>query len=137
MAVPLCGHLLDYFYLVRSLLQQMVAPRCPACDTGKLFASSLRIVARCNSCGLDLRNHDSGDGPTFFVILFVGFLITTGASVVEYHFSPALWVHALLWIPLTFLCCIVLLRFFKVMLITFEYRLNRLKENPSDDSSVS
>ncbi len=49
-------------------------------------------------------------------------------GVVEYHFEPALWVHAALWIPLTFLLSIGCLRLFKTILITLEFRLALLKE---------
>jgi uncharacterized protein (DUF983 family) len=118
---------------MRSIPQQIIHPRCPRCGEGKLFASTLKITDRCAACGLDLSKHDAGDGPTFFVILLVGFLITAGAVVVEVKFAPALWVHGLIWVPLTFISCIVFLRMFKMLLVTLEYRLEILKsEKPND-----
>jgi uncharacterized protein (DUF983 family) len=50
------------------------------------------------------------------------------ASVVEYRYEPPMWLHAALWIPLTFILSIVCLRLFKTGLITLEYRLKGLKE---------
>ena len=38
--------------------------RCPRCGQGKLFQGVLTVRERCPVCGLDLREHDSGDGPT-------------------------------------------------------------------------
>lgn len=90
----------------------------------------LTIVDTCSVCGLSLKHHDAADGPTFFALILVGFLITGGAGLVEYHFAPAMWIHAVLWVPLTFLACIGFLRVFKVLFVTLEYRLARLKEAP-------
>lgn len=92
-----------------------------------MFADSLRIVDACAACGLVLKHHDAADGPTFFALLIVGFLMVGGAGVVEYHFAPPLWLHAVLWIPLTFLTAIAALRAFKTALIVIEYRLALLK----------
>jgi len=118
---------------MRSLPQQVVRPRCPRCGEGKLFASPLKISPTCGHCQLDLSKQDAGDGPTFFVILIVGFLIMAGASVVEYHFAPPLWLHGLLWVPLTFIACVALLRTFKALLITLEYRLELLRKDASHE----
>ncbi len=112
---------------MHSLFRQALAPRCPACGKGKLFKDMLGIVDSCTECGLALKHHDAGDGPVFFAIFIVGFLIVLGASVVELRYMPPLWVHAALWIPLTFLSCIVTLRMFKTILITIEHRLNQLR----------
>ena len=46
--------------------------RCPQCGRGKLFAGLLTVRERCEVCGLDLRAHDSGDGPAAFLILILG-----------------------------------------------------------------
>ncbi len=86
----------------------------------------LKVVDRCSSCGLALGGHDAGDGPAFFAIIIVGFVVMAGAGIVEYHYSPPMWVHALLWIPLTFILCIVLLRAFKEWLIALQLKTNRL-----------
>jgi uncharacterized protein (DUF983 family) len=94
-----------------------------------LFKDMLGIVDSCSDCGLVLKHHDAADGPAFFALVVVGFLVTGGAALVEINFAPALWVHAALWIPLTFLACIGCLRMFKTILITIEHRLALLKEN--------
>lgn len=76
-----------------------------------------------------LKHHDAADGPTFFVLVVVGFLVMGGAAFVELQYAPPLWLHAAIWIPFTFLGCIIFLRLFKTILITIEYRLALLKEN--------
>jgi uncharacterized protein (DUF983 family) len=114
---------------VRTLLQQVRHPRCPRCGEGKLFKDMLGIVDTCTRCGLVLKHHDAADAPTFFALVIVGFLVTGLAALVEINYEPALWVHAALWIPLTFLGSIVILRVFKTLFITVEHRLALLKEN--------
>ena len=114
---------------MRTLLAQIRQPRCPKCGQGKLFKDMLGIVDECSSCGLVLKHHDAADGPTFFSLVVVGFLVIGLVALVEIHYAPPLWVHAALWIPFTFLASIACLRAFKTILITFEHRLALLKEN--------
>ena len=111
-----------------SLLRQMRAPRCPRCGEGKLFKDMLGIVDACSVCGLVLKHHDAADAPTFFALCTVGLTVTVGAALVEIHLEPPLWVHAALWIPATFIGCIVALRLFKTLFITIEHRLALLKD---------
>lgn len=118
---------------MRTLAQQIFAPRCPKCGKGKLYKDMLGIVDSCSECGLVLKHHDAADGPTFFALCVVGLLVTVLAAYVEINYEPALWIHAALWIPFTFIASIVCLRSFKTILITFEHRLALLKEtNPND-----
>lgn len=76
-----------------------------------------------------LKHHDAADGPAFFALVIAGFALIAAVGVVEYHYAPPLWVHAALWIPLTFLLSIACLRAFKALLITLEFRLALLKEH--------
>jgi uncharacterized protein (DUF983 family) len=103
---------------------------CPRCHKAPLFDGLLKVVDICPNCGLNLKDHDAGDGPAFFAILLVGFLVTFAAGAVEYLFAPPFWVHALLWVPLTLATCLLVLRVAKSMLIHWQYRLALLKEQP-------
>ena len=105
------------------------ACRCPKCKTGTLFTQSIRSVDACTHCGLDLSNQDAGDGPAFFAITIVGFIVTVLAAVVELNYGPDYWVHAVLWMPLILLMSIGLLRLVKSYLIHLEYQLALLKDS--------
>ncbi len=111
-----------------SLLRQIRVPRCPRCGQGKLFKTMLGVVDQCSECGLVLKHHDAADAPTFFALCTVGLAVTVGAALVEIHYEPPLWVHAALWLPLTFIGSILALRSFKTLMITIEHRLALLKE---------
>lgn len=103
--------------------------RCPRCGKSPLFQGVLKVVDICPACGLTLKDHDAGDGPVFFAILLVGCMITFAAGVVEYLFRPPFWLHATIWIPLTFLACFLVLRVVKSVFIHWQYRLALLKED--------
>lgn len=98
--------------------------RCPRCSTGRLFeggALSLAVRERCESCDLDLRFVDAGDGPAVFAIFVLGVLMLGTALFVEFRFAPPLWLHVVIFAPLTLLTAIGLLRPIKGMLIAQQY----------------
>ena len=97
---------------------------CPRCGQGKLFDGFLKVKPACTSCDLDYRFADSGDGPVVFVILIVGFVVVGAALWAEVNFSPPLWLHFLLWIPLATILSLGLTRMLKGVLINLQYRNN-------------
>jgi uncharacterized protein (DUF983 family) len=104
--------------------------RCPRCGKGRLFEGVLNVAPRCAICGLDLSAHDAGDGPAVFVILFLGALVVGLALWVEVRFAPPIWVHIVLWLPLTLGGAILMLRPLKAGLIVQQYRLHSLGGPP-------
>lgn len=80
------------------------------------------MAAGCRQCGLDLRSHDSGDGPAVFVILLLGAVMVPLALALEVLASPPLWLHALIWAPVILAASIVMLRVLKAFLIAQQYR---------------
>jgi len=76
----------------------------------------------CSYCGLNLRFADSGDGPAVFVSLIGGFLVLGAALWTELRYEPPLYVHLLIFLPLTLLVCLGLLRPLKATVIALQYR---------------
>ncbi len=99
-----------------------LAGRCPRCAQGPLFKGFLTPASTCETCGLDLGFADSGDGPAIFIIFIVGFIVVGFALVVDVVFSPSMLVHMALWIPLTVVLAVGLLRPFKGAMIALQYR---------------
>jgi uncharacterized protein (DUF983 family) len=95
--------------------------RCPRCGEGKLYASFLGLAPRCDKCGLEYDFADAGDGPAIFVMLIVGFIVCGLALWVEVKHQPPLWLHAVLWMPLTVVLVFGLLRPLKAVLIALQY----------------
>jgi uncharacterized protein (DUF983 family) len=98
-----------------------VACRCPSCGEGALFSGFLTVSPECEACGLDLRQADSGDGPAVFIILIVGCIVGFSALITEIAFHPPVWLHLILWLPLTLILCLALLRPFKGVMIALQF----------------
>ncbi len=97
---------------------------CPRCGRGKLFDGFIKLKPRCSACGLDYAFADAGDGPAVFVMLIVGFLIMGLALWFDSVFAPPVWLHALIWLPLTVIVSLVLLRKLKGIMVALQYRNN-------------
>lgn len=112
----------DHDYPPQSSLVVGLKSRCPRCGEGKLFDGYLKIAPKCDKCGLDYSFIDAGDGPAVFIILIVGFIVVGLALFVEVTYQPPYWVHAVIWIPLTLILSIGLLRPFKAWLVAQQFK---------------
>lgn len=98
-----------------------LAGRCPRCGDGRLFSGFLTVRPHCENCGLDLAFADSGDGPAVFVTLLAGFLVMGLGLWVMLRFDPPFWVFLLIFIPLTIIVCMGMLRPLKGLLVALQY----------------
>jgi uncharacterized protein (DUF983 family) len=115
---------------------------CPRCGQPHLFAGPLlskhmtTFADRCSACGLDFTRFNVGDGPAAFLTLILGTVITIAAITVELTLHPPLWLHMLIWLPLTAIAVVYSLRVAKGALMAAEYR-NEAREGamvrPEDD----
>lgn len=103
-------------------LQAALRSLCPRCGSPGLFEGVGAFAARCRACGLDFTRFNVGDGPAAFLTLLIGALITVLAILFELTVEPPLWVHVLLWFPLTIAAVIFSLRFAKAMLLALEFK---------------
>jgi uncharacterized protein (DUF983 family) len=105
-------------------LRRGLAGRCPACGTGKIFRSYLKVNDTCPSCGEELFHHRADDAPPYFTILIVGHIIGASMLLVE-DLAPDLpiWLHALVWPSLTLALSLILLPVLKGALIAYQWAL--------------
>ena len=96
--------------------------RCPRCGKGKLFRGLLTLQPACPVCGLDFSNSDTGDAGAVLLIMGLGAVIVIMAFWVEFHFSPPLWVHAVLWPIVTIPLAILIMRPMKAALVGAQFR---------------
>lgn len=101
--------------------------RCPRCGRGHLFKGYLKVRPTCEACGLDFTFIDSGDGPAFFVMTIVGVVVVGLAMWVEFTYEPPIWLHMLLWVPLTLILSLGLVRPLKGLMIALQYH-NKAEE---------
>jgi uncharacterized protein (DUF983 family) len=93
----------------------------------------VRFANDCRACALDFSRYNVGDGPAAFLTLIVGALILGLALWVEFAFYPPLWVHILLWVPITAAAVTGCLRVSKGLLLVLEHR-NDAHEGRSEDA---
>jgi uncharacterized protein (DUF983 family) len=105
-----------------SILQAALRCRCPRCGKGKLFKGLLTLRPACPVCGLDFGQSDTGDAGAVGVIMVLGAIVIVMAFWVEFHFSPPLWVHAILWPVVTLPLAILMMRPVKAALVAAQFR---------------
>lgn len=86
------------------------------------------------NCELDFSFVDSGDGPAVFVILIIGFVVTALAMALQSAMAPPIWVHLLLWAPVTIGLSIWGLRIAKGIMIALQYQ-TKAKEGELGDAN--
>jgi len=96
--------------------------RCPRCGVGSLYDGVLTVRPSCPVCGLDLRAHDTGDGPAVLVVLVLGAIVVGLAFWVEFRFEPPLWLHAVIWPLVTLPLALLLIRPMKAALVALQFR---------------
>ena len=106
--------------------------RCPNCGEGPLFEGFLKVSPTCEACGFDLAKADSGDGPAVFIILIAGFVVAFAALFTEIAFHPPVWVHLVVWLPLTVILCLALLRPMKGLMLAAQFA-NKASEARRDE----
>lgn len=109
-----------------------LACRCPACGKGSLFKSYLKVADSCATCGFDLKKADPGDGAAVFVLLVVGGIVAFLALYSVLAFSWPIWVHLVLWLPLTVILGLVLAPVFKSLLIAAQFHFKASEARNSD-----
>ncbi|HIA20984.1 MAG: DUF983 domain-containing protein [Alphaproteobacteria bacterium] len=105
-----------------SLFRSGLGCKCPRCGRGHLFSGYLIVADKCDLCGLNFQGQDAGDGPAVFIILILGFFVVGMAVLFEVVVAPPMWLHVLLWFPVTIGGSIWLLRPFKAVMIVLQYK---------------
>ena len=95
---------------------------CPQCGAQTLFDGPARFAPRCGTCGLDFEKFNVGDGPAGFLTLIIGAVLVGLALALDAALRPPLWIHALIWVPVTIGAVLVGLRYAKGALLAAEFR---------------
>ncbi len=96
------------------------AGRCPNCGEGHLFEGFLTVSQKCDACGFNLAEADSGDGPAVFVILIAGLITAFGALFTMFAIRSVL-LTLIIWLPMTLVIVLVLLRPMKGLMLAAQF----------------
>lgn len=111
-----------------------LACRCPECGRGRMFSGFLAVTPQCGVCGLDVTKAAPGDGPTTLILLVSGSLGCFGIILNAFNAPnmPA-WLLVLIWLPLTGVLSMLLLRPTKAMMIALQYHFQRRSHRDDGD----
>ncbi len=107
------------------VLKAALMCRCPRCGRGALFAGVIGLAGACCVCGLDYARMDVGDGFVVPTLMVLGFGVVGGAIWVDFTFTPPLWVHAVIWPPVTLVLAVLMTRYLKSFLAVQQYYVRR------------
>jgi uncharacterized protein (DUF983 family) len=84
--------------------------RCPACGRGRVFDGFLRVVAQCEYCAAPLGLARADDAPPYFTILIVGHIVIPAMLIMQKMADPSIWLLSAIFVPLTAILAIGLIR---------------------------
>ena len=108
---------------VRLSLMRGARLTCPACGKGAMFPRYLKVADECPVCGEALHHHRADDAPPYFTIVIVGHIVVGLLLAVEMGYRPPLWLHAVIWLPLTVLLALLILPSIKGALVGLQWAL--------------
>src|SRR5579875_3340707 len=103
--------------------------RCPACGETHLFEGFLRVTPVCAHCGAPLGEFRADDAPPYFTIFIVGHVVITLLFMMDRRNTP-LWLEAAIFLPLTLVMALALIRPVKGATVGLMLKLNLFK--PAD-----
>jgi uncharacterized protein (DUF983 family) len=103
--------------------------RCPACGKAHLFNGFLRVVPQCRNCGAPLGLARADDAPPYFTILITGHIVIPLMFMVDRMGEPPIWLMTAIFVPLTFVVALGLLRPVKGGTVGAMLTLNMLKSD--------
>lgn len=107
--------------------------RCPVCGRTKLFRGWLKVEDECAACRTQLGLVRADDAPPYFVILITGHVVVALMVWVERTWSPPAWLQAAIFLPLTLVLVLALLRPVKGATVGLMLRLGLVRDADSDD----
>lgn len=97
--------------------------RCPNCGRGKLFHGFVKVVERCDACGEDLHHQRADDLPAYLTIVIVGHVVVGLFMGFEAVTALSTWQHLAIWVPLTIVSALALLRPIKGAVVGLQWAL--------------
>ena len=108
-----------------SVTRATLACHCPRCGRGRLFSGLLTIRPACDVCGLDFSGADTGDAFAVPILIVLGAIVVGAAFWLDMRYAPPLWIHALIWPPVTGVLAIVMTRYIKSFFTVQQYHTRR------------
>ncbi len=103
---------------------------CPACGKTKLFRGYLRVADDCAACGAPLGHIRADDLPPYLTIFVVAHIVVPLMLLTDRAYGWSDLTQAAIWLPVTTLLCLALLRPIKGAAVGLMLRLGLAKAGP-------
>jgi uncharacterized protein (DUF983 family) len=107
--------------------------RCPSCGQTPVFDGYLAVVPACSKCGAPLGAARADDAPPYFTILLTGHMVIPAMLLVQRAYDPSTLTLSAVFVPLTIVLVLGLLRPIKGATVGLMLRLNMMK--PDDETA--
>ena len=97
-----------------------------------MFNGYLTVIAECPNCHAPLGLARADDAPPYFTIIVVGHIVVPSMLILERSAAPPLWVQTAIWLPLTLVLALGLLRPIKGATVGLMLKLGILKSEDDD-----
>jgi uncharacterized protein (DUF983 family) len=101
--------------------------RCPSCGKTHLFNGYLTVVPACGNCGAPLGAARADDAPPYFTILVTGHIVIPLMLWMQKADDPSTLTLTAVFVPLTIVLVLGLLRPIKGATVGLMLRLNMMK----------
>jgi uncharacterized protein (DUF983 family) len=98
---------------------------------GRIFDGFLTVAANCSNCAAPLGLARADDAPPYFTILIVGHIVIPLLFMVDRWQEPPVWVMWAIFVPLTLVLTMGLIRPIKGGTVGLMLNLNMLKPDPT------
>ena len=106
--------------------------RCPACGQTHLFNGYLRVVPECRNCAAPLGRARADDAPPYFTIFVVGHIVVPLMFILDRAQNPPIWLMCAIFLPLTLLLSLALLRPIKGGTVGLMLKLGMVRSGADD-----
>ncbi|MEM7690741.1 MAG: DUF983 domain-containing protein [Pseudomonadota bacterium] len=116
------------------MVQAALFGLCPRCGARSLFEAPAMVAGRCTACEQPLAELERGGRIAGLLTIAVAAIVMTAAFALDEWVRPPLWLHVVLWAPLTIGAVLFALRFYKVVGVYSAYEKRR---GPSADRDAN
>ena len=102
-----------------------------------MFRTFLKVNETCPTCHEELHHHRADDFPAYLVIVIAGHILVPMVLSVETNFAPPIWVHWLLWLPLTLALTLALLQPVKGFVVAAQWLIGMHGFEPAKNARLA
>lgn len=113
------------------ILKAALHGNCPRCSSRTAFSGPAEVAQRCRACGLNLAAIEPSGRINGLLTMAIAVILIILALAIDEAFRPPLWLHAIIWAPLTIAAVLGALRLTRIIGLyrAYDAAADRTKDN--------